>query len=83
MCDKEFFPNIYVLLRIACTLPVTSCENERANSTLANIKTALRSTMGQERLSSLVMMSIHNDMPIDFDVIVDRFKLVCNRRIVL
>ncbi len=83
MCDKEFFPNIYVLLRIACTLPVTSCENERANSTLANIKTALRSTMGQERLSSLVTMSIHNNMPIDFDVIVDRFKLVCNRRIVL
>ncbi len=47
------------------------------------IKTALRSTMGQEWLSSLVMMSIHNDMPINFDVIVDRFKLVCNRRIVL
>ncbi len=83
MCDKEVFPNIHVLLRIACTLPVTSYENERANSTLANIKTALRSTMGQERLSSSVMMSIHNDMPIDFDVIVDRFKLVCNRRIVL
>ncbi len=32
-CDKDFFPNIHVFLRIACTIPVTSCENERANST--------------------------------------------------
>lgn len=66
MCDKDFFPNVHVLLRIACTLPVTSCENERANSTLANVKTALRSTMGQERLSALTMMSIHDDAKIDF-----------------
>ena len=27
-CDKDYFPNLYTLLRIACTLPVTSCENE-------------------------------------------------------
>ena len=50
-CDKDYYPNIHTFLRIACTLPVTSCENERANSTLKNVKTALRSTMGQERLS--------------------------------
>ncbi len=35
--DAEFFPNIFTLLRIACTLPVT-CENERANSTLERVK---------------------------------------------
>ncbi len=56
VCDKYYFPNIYVLLRIACTLPVTSCENERSNSTL---KACLRGTMGQERLSSLALMHIH------------------------
>lgn len=38
--DEDFSPNIHVLLRIACTLPVTSCENEWANSTLKNIKIA-------------------------------------------
>ena len=83
-CDKDFYPNIHRLLSIACTLPVTSCENERANSTLKNIKTALRSTMGQERLSALTMMSIHSDdIQIDFDTVVDKFKLMCDRRIAL
>ena len=28
-CDEDHFPNIFVLLKIACTLPVTSCECER------------------------------------------------------
>ena len=47
-CDKEYFPSLHELLRIACTLPVTSCENERANSVLKNLKTYPRNTMGQE-----------------------------------
>ena len=38
-CDRDFFPNIYVFLRIACTIPVTACENERANSVLKKLKT--------------------------------------------
>lgn len=33
-CDKEDFPNIFTLLVIACTLPVTTCETERSNSQL-------------------------------------------------
>jgi len=82
-CDADFFPNIHTLLRIACTLPVTSCENERANSTLERVKTSLRSTMGQERLSALVLMSIHKDLEIDLDDIVDNFKVTNNRRIPL
>ena len=82
-CDKDFFPNIYVFLRIGCTLPVTSCENERANSTLKNLKTVLRNKMGQERLSSLALMHIHYNLRIDFDDVMDKFKLKCNRRIAL
>ena len=58
-CDPDCFPNLNTLLRIGCTLPVTSCENERTNSVLKNLKTFLRSTMGQERLSSLSLMHIH------------------------
>lgn len=33
-CDEDFFPNVHTLLCLGSTLPVTSCENERANSTL-------------------------------------------------
>ena len=82
-CDSDFFPNIHALLRLGCTLPVTSCENERANSALKNLKTFLRSTMGQERLSSLALMHVHYNLTVDLDNVVDRFKLKCNRRISL
>ncbi len=82
-CDKDFPPNIHVFLRIACTIPVTSCENERANSVLKNLKTFLRNTMGQERLSSLALMHIHYNLPIDLEDVIDTFKLKCNRRISL
>ena len=58
-CDRDFSPNIYVFLRIACTIPVTACENERANSVLKNLKTFLRNIMGQERLSSCTFITVY------------------------
>ena len=74
-CDKDFSPNIHTLLRLGCTLPITSCENERANSTL-KLKTFLRSSMGQVRLSSLALMHVHYDLPVDLDDVISRFKLM-------
>ena len=37
-CDREFFPNIHTLIRILCTLPITSTECERSFSTLRRCK---------------------------------------------
>ena len=34
-CDREFFPNIHTLIRVLCTLSITSAEFERSFSTLA------------------------------------------------
>ena len=73
--DKDFYSNLYVLLRIACKIPVTSCENERANSTLKNLKNFLQSSMGQGRLSALMLMHIHYNFPIDLDDVVGRFNI--------
>ena len=53
-CDKEDFPNIFILLVIACTLPVTTCETERSNTQLKLLKTYFRTTMTEKRLSSLI-----------------------------
>ncbi|KAK0147356.1 Zinc finger MYM-type protein 1 [Merluccius polli] len=58
MC--ELYPNLWVALRIACTLPVTVATAERSFSKLKLIKTYLRSTMAQERLSGLAVISINN-----------------------
>ena len=33
-CDQAMFPNISVLLQLACTIPVISCECERSASVL-------------------------------------------------
>ena len=39
-------------------IPATSCSSERSFSSLRRLKTYLRNTMGQERLSNLAIMSI-------------------------
>ena len=58
-CDETAFPNIRVLLQLALTLPITSCESERSFSQLKLIKTSRRSTMTEDRLSALSLMKIN------------------------
>ena len=62
-CNPEFIPN--KLLRILCTLPITSAECERSFSTLRRLKTYLRATMTSERESGLALMNIHHGRQID------------------
>lgn len=47
VCDQTLYPSIYQLLKILCTLPVTTCTPERSFSTLKRIKTYLRNSTGQ------------------------------------
>src|SRR6201990_1711383 len=56
------FSNITRLLQILITTPMTTSEAERCFSTLKRIKTFLRSTMGNERLNALTMLSIESEM---------------------
>ncbi len=85
VCDEDDFPNISVLLAIACTLPVTTCETERCNSQLKLLKTYLRSTMTEERLSSLALIKIHRDMTatLNFNQLVVDFSNKHPRRMLL
>ena len=55
-CDQWTFSNIRVLLHLALTIPVTSCESERSFSQLKLLKTYRRSTMSADRLSGLALM---------------------------
>ena len=57
-CDPDDFPNLYILFKIAATLPVTSCECERSISTMRRLNNYVRCTMGASRLSSLAIMHI-------------------------
>ncbi|KAK6479921.1 zinc finger MYM-type protein 1-like, partial [Huso huso] len=54
----ELYGNLSIALRLLLTLPVTVASGERSFSSLKRIKTYLRSTMSQERLNGLAMISI-------------------------
>ena len=52
-CDSNLYPNLSVLLRIACTLPVTSSECERNASVVRRLHNFMRTGMTESRLTSL------------------------------
>ena len=82
-CDPIFSPNINVLLRILCKLPVTLAESEGSSGSLKRLKTFLRSTMTTERQSGLAMMNIHYVRAIDVDEIINIFATRYPRRLLL
>ena len=55
---KSGMPNIVSLLIIAATIAVSSATCERSFSSMKRIKTYLRSTMGQQRLQDVSILSI-------------------------
>ena len=71
----ESYQNIVVASRIFLTLPVTTASCERSFSKLKLIKNYLRSTLSQERLSNLSIISIEHNIvqQIDFDDLIDEF----------
>jgi hypothetical protein len=72
---RDAFYELNRLSRIALTLPVTSAECERSFSTLKLVKTRIRNSMCDERLSNLVFLSIHKDRlkSLNLDTVLDRF----------
>ena len=77
------YPNIEIALRIFLTLPVTVASCERSFSKLKIIKNYLRSTMGQERLSGLAVISIERDISttVNYDDVIDQFAACKARRV--
>jgi len=61
------------LLKILWTIPVNTCECERSFSSLRRLKTYIRNTTGQERLSNLSLINIERSFAIDLDAIVTEF----------
>lgn len=82
---NENFPNIFTALRIALTLPVSVASGERSFSKLKIIKDYMRSTMSQERLVGLAMMSIEEDILLEIDIesIINDFAEKKARKVIL
>lgn len=82
---QDVYPNIEVALRLFLTLPVSVASCERSFSKLKLIKNYLRSTMGQERLCGLAVISIERDIStaINYDDVIDQFAASKARRVTL
>jgi hypothetical protein len=74
-CDSEFFPNIKKLLTIISTLSVSTTTTEKTFSTLKRIKSYLRNSRGNERLTGLALLSVHREINIDVEEVINIFKL--------
>ena len=67
------FPNVFALLKLVATLPITSCECERSFSTLRRLKTWTRSTMETDRLGALALMNVHYNHKVSYTRASDLF----------
>ena len=52
------FSEVVKLFQIAATIPVSTASNERFFSVLKRVKTYLRTTMGDDRLTHLMLMAV-------------------------
>ena len=82
-CDKTRYPNIFVLLKIACALPVTSAECERSASVLKRLNHYTRASMKCDRMSSLALLHIHYNYNHSYEKIINEFVTLHPRRMEL
>jgi len=70
-CSEIVFPCVHQILKIFCSLPVTTATAERSFSTLRYLKTYLRNSMGEDRLNGLAHMFVHKNEEISVEQILD------------
>jgi len=79
-CHADIYPHVYILLTILGALPVSTATSERSFCTMRRLKTYLRSSIGDERMTGLALLSIHKDRQIDREKNMNDFVTSSNRR---
>lgn len=79
---RLYFKEVESVLRIILVMPVSSCEAERSFSALRRLKTWLRSTMGETRLSCMALTHVHQDVvdSIELPKLMCSFVSACSNR---
>lgn len=80
---QDTFSNVAVALRMYLVLMVTNCSAERSFSKLKLIKSRLRTSMTQQRLVDLAIMSLESDIvrELKFDDIIHDFAAEKSRKV--
>ncbi|XP_029347858.1 zinc finger MYM-type protein 1-like [Acyrthosiphon pisum] len=60
--DAELYPNLYKLLSLSLTIPISSATCERSFSAMRKIKNWLRTSMNQDRFTNLSLIYIERDL---------------------
>jgi hypothetical protein len=58
---KHVFSEVQLLLTLLMTIPASVASAERSHSALKRLKTYLRSTMTEERLTHLLLLHVHKN----------------------
>lgn len=80
---RSTFVNAEIILCIYLSMMVTNCSGERSFSKMKIIKNRLRTSMGQERLTGLMILSIESDIVRDlsFENLIDIFARKKSRKV--
>jgi len=80
----DYFPNVYIAYRILLTIPVTVATAERSFSKLKLFKSYLKSTMLQDRLNELAILSIESEVLelLDYKTLINNFAAKKARRLI-
>ncbi|CAI6352180.1 unnamed protein product [Macrosiphum euphorbiae] len=65
--NNDVFPNLYKLMQVALTVPVSSATCERSFSSMRRLKNWLRSSMLQQRFTNLSIINIERDLANDIE----------------
>lgn len=66
---RALFSQIECLTKLLLTVPVSNAEAERSFSSLRRLKTYLRSTMQQQRLNHIAVLSVHHGLLDGIDLV--------------
>jgi histone deacetylase complex regulatory component SIN3 len=81
--NKDLYSYIYAILSIRVTMPSSSATAERSLSAMTRIQNYIRSTMGDDRLSSLAPLHIYREIEIDVERVIELFASLKNRKLAL
>ena len=70
----QAFPIVVALIESAMTIPVSSTTCERTFSKMKLIKTTLRNTMTDDRLSYICLLAVERDIDVNVEQLINKFS---------